>query len=179
MKTLFKKYISYCALLPLAVFVWVARYKGLFSEIIKSDAWQYPFYYGAMSALIVISIYFVLRLPINQLALSVNIFLIGSAILFIVKNEFLLSLLSNYSGSAFFLAMIITGILTLFIKDTCIGEPELTISQNAHLSHSMLLGCILAFIWSLLFNNCGIVVSIAVPFVILRLVSYLLIKVYL
>lgn len=179
MKNLLKKYIFYCALLPLAVFVWVARYQRLFSETIKSDAWQYPFYYGAMSALIVIATYFVLRLPINQLALSVNIFLIGSAILFILKDKFLLSLLSNYSGSAFFLAMILTGILTLFIKDTCIGEPELTISQNAHLSRSMLFGCILAFIWSLLFNSCGIVVSIVVPFVILRLALALLIKVYL
>lgn len=175
MKILLKKYLSYCLLLPLGVFVWVARYQGLFSETAKSDAWQYPFYYASVVALLIIGLHFILNVPLNRMFLSVNIFLIGSAVLFLIKNEFLLSLLSKYSGAAFFLAMILTGLLTIFSKDKFISDPAISPAKNLLLSRIMILGCILAFLWSLVFNNCGILISIAVPFAMLRLVSMILI----
>ncbi len=131
--------------LPLAVFVWVTRYQGLFSQTIKSDAWQIAFYFGATSALIIIAIYFLFGFPINQIALSANLFLIMSAILFFINFEFLLYFLSDYSGSVFFLCVVLTSLLCISTQAKCISDPELSPSQNRRLCMFLLFGSVFAF----------------------------------
>ena len=95
MKDFLKKYVPYLAIFPLIVFVATARYKGLLAGGAKSNAWQEPFYYAAITALIVIGLHLALRVPLKRMILSVNLFLIGSAALFLIGNEYLLSLLCS------------------------------------------------------------------------------------
>ena len=161
--------------LPLTVFVGTARYKGLLSEGVKSNAWQDPFYYAAITALVIIGLSLLLKASLNRFLLSVNVFLIGSAALFLIGNQYLLSLLSNYSGAAFFLAILITGIITIFTPEGFTGDTSLSHQQNVNISFLLILGSVGALIWALIFNSSGVIVSITIPFILLRLTSIFLI----
>jgi hypothetical protein len=176
MKNLLRKYLPYLNFLPLTVFVGTARYKVLLSEGVKSNAWQDPFYYSAITALVIIGLSLLLKASLNRFLLSVNVFLIGSAALFLIGNQYLLSLLSNYSGAAFFLAILITGIITIFTPEGFTGDTSLSHQQNVNISFLLILGSVGALIWALIFNASGTIVSIAIPFILLRLTSIFLIS---
>lgn len=169
-----RKYSEFFGIVPLTAFVTVARYKGLLSEGAKSEAWQEPFYYGAVAALLMIGLHFFLNIPFKRLILGLYIFLIGSAALFLSGNEYLLSLLSNYSGPAFFLSIIIATLIAIvwpiwFEKETGISED-----RNLRISYKLILCCIVAFFWSIMLNDSGIFAAIAIPFIGLRLFASLI-----
>jgi hypothetical protein len=152
----------------------VVRINGLLEAAPHSLAWSMPFYYAALVSLIVIALHVAFKVDLNRFILAVNIWLIASALLFLINNESLLNLVDDYKGPFFF---IITGGISMLLQPGgFIDLKRISHEKNQQLSLLLLAGCGVAFAWSLFFNSNGFLLSIVVPFVALRVYYAMSIK---
>jgi len=170
-----QNFMIFLASVPFIIFI-IA--KSLLCQAPASACpWSRPFYYAAVVALIVIALHFVAKISFNRFLLAINVWLISSATLFLINYEYLLLLMNTYKGPFFFVAFILTGLISiLFLPGGFIDLKNVTEEKNQRFSLLLLAGCVVAFIWSLIFNSSGIALSIAFPFIALLILYVSLIK---
>jgi hypothetical protein len=174
-KTNFAHVIPFLSLIPFIVFLISKRL--LCNVVEDSCPWSSPFFYAAGVAVAVIAIQVFFRIPLDRFLLAINVWLIGSAILFIINYTPLLLLMNEYKGSFFFLAFIVTGLISvLCLQGGFINLEKIDQRKNKVLSLWLLLGCIVAFIWSLIFHSSSIAFSLVLPLIALIVLYVVLAK---
>jgi hypothetical protein len=171
------RFIPFLSYFPLVIFMMVVRIKNLLNDQSDSLEWATPFLYASLVAVVVIVLHVIFKADLNRFLLAINLWLIACALLFLCNNVKLLNLMDDYKGPFFFISFIITGIISmLFLKGGFIDLKHITHEKNNRLSLFLLSGCVIALIWSLIFNSAGFILSIVVPFAALRIFYAILIK---
>ena len=163
-------FISLLSFIPIFTFVIYARIKNLFSSC--SVAWQEPFYIGGMLAIVLTTLQVFAGIILDRLMLGANLFLVLSSFFFLFQINPCISILGAYKGPSFIAAVLLVGLLTTFFTPAgFIGSSSLHKKQIRFSSYILLGATVAAFIWSLVFNESGLLISAIFPFIMLRIFS--------
>lgn len=164
--------IPYLKFLPLTAFLLYARIYG-FTE----QAWQGAFIAAGIFATC-ITIYLLLQsIILDRLMLGVNLFFFVGAAAFSLKIMPILKFYGTYQGAAFFLNIVVIGLITTFISPAGfvgIYHHDKTALKTA--SYKLLAVSFAYLCISFLLQNYGLFISAALPFIALRLVRDMLVK---
>lgn len=177
-KGAFSFIVSAISFVPLIVFMLYTRIRGLVSldPLARatgcSTAWGEPFYAGAILAVIAIGFQWAAGLILDRLMLGANVFLLTAASLFLCNINPCLYFLGAYKGAFFIGCVLLVGIVTTFAtKSGFVGVANA--HPHAVRSHSLTLlaATAVAFVWAILTNSYGLLVSAIIPFIGLRILT--------
>jgi len=157
--------INVLKFLPLTVFIVYARLNGM-----TDVAWREAFILGGICTLIVVAVQLYKKVTFDRLMLGVNLFLLVGAVAFLGELYGILMLYGTYKGAALLACVGIVGLMTTLFTDArfigvdVVGKTAL----KKRYSFMLLLVTMLAFVWAVMMNQQGLVVSAIVPFIILR-----------
>ena len=157
--------------LPLFVFMLYPRFREM-----SADVWQEAFYVASACALLVIMFLSYKKIILDRLRLGISVFLMIGAAAFLIDAEPVLIFYDTYKGAVFFVAMLLVGVATTLFSDfgfVGIAGDKDTIRKS---SLYLLGATVCALIWSVVTNSQDMFVSIAIPFIVLRLYRLSLIK---
>jgi len=160
------KTINLLTFLPLFVFMLVARLHGM-TEL----AWQEAFMLSGLCAIVIVTIQMYQKLIIDRLMLGVNLFLTLGAVAFLVNIDSLLYYYGAYKGVAFLSCIAVVGIVTsLFSDSVFVGISSHNKKLINEVSLQLLAVNAAAIAWSFVMNSDGLIISVVVPYVALRVI---------
>ena len=151
--------------LPLFVFLMFARFYEM-----TDDLWRQAFYVSSLCAIVVTAFLLYKDIIIDRLRFGVNLFLMSGAVAFLTGSEPILRFFEAYKGVVFFGGIVAVGIVTTFFSPLgFIGLAVTNKQQLKKLSLLLLCATVVALAWSFMANDYDSLVSIVIPFIVLRL----------
>ena len=163
------KYLIYA---PIFIFMLVARFMGF-----TDQAWQYAFMIGGLLGIAVTAWGIYQKELLARFAVGINTFLAigGFAFLFMIMP--ILNIYGMYKGAAFFGSILWVGLITTLATPAgFIGVDHKNKQAVTSASVKLLAATAGCLLFSLLAQQYGIIVSIAVPYIALRFVRDYLAK---
>ncbi len=155
---------TYLMYAPIFAFMLIARFMGF-----TDQAWKYAFMASGLLGVLVTAGGIYKKELLDRFALGINTFLAigGFAFLFMILP--LLNVYSMYKGAAFFGSILFVGVITTLATHAgFIGVEHHNKQAATNASVQLLAATALCLLFSLLLQQYGIIVSIAVPFIALR-----------
>lgn len=162
-------FISTLSFIPIFAFLIYARVKELLGSC--NVGWQEPFYIGALLAIVLSTLQYYTGLILDRLMIGANLFLVLSAFFFLFQINPCLSFLGAYKGPSFIAAVLLVGILSTFFTRYgfigCTGDRD----KIRHASLLLVIATLAALSWAFIFNQQGLLISAAIPFIALRMLN--------
>jgi hypothetical protein len=163
---------DYLRWLPVSAFMIGARAYGMTNE-----AWQNAFILAGFFTIFILLVLLRHHVVLDRLMLGVNVFFLLGAYGFISGNDAILDWYAASKGGPFFGCIVLVGLLaTLFTKHGFIGEIHKNKQEVHYASFLLLAAAVVALIWSVRTDERGLVFSVVIPFILLRVIRDQLVR---
>ena len=159
-------YIHLLRFIPLTAFMLTARLGGM-----NDLAWKNAFIIGGLCTVLVVTFQLYKNIIVHRLMLGVNLFLLVGAGAFLGNVYSILYYFGAYKGPVFLSCILLVGLFTtLFSSSGFVGVESKNSKKVYKASLQMLLLNFFAIVWSIIMNSYGLIVSVVIPFIGLRII---------
>ncbi len=162
----------YLKWVPVSAFMIGARAYGMTDE-----AWHNAFILAGFFAVFIFVILSRQKIIYDRLMLGVNVFFLMGAYGFLFGNDLILEWYSASKGGPFFGCIMVVGLLaTLFTKSGFVGVKHKNKQAVQYASFLLFAAAVIASIWSVRADAQGLLISVVIPFILLRVIRDQLVR---
>ena len=162
----------YLKWVPASAFMISARAYGMTDE-----AWSTAFILAGFFTVFIFMILSRQGIIYDRLMLGVNLFFLMGAYGFLSGNDAILEWYSASKGGPFFGCIVVVGLLfTLFTQYGFVGVRHKNKQAVQYASFLLFAAAVIALIWSVRADEQGLLISVVIPFILLRVIRDQLVR---
>ncbi len=163
---------TYLRWVPVSAFMICARFYGMTNE-----AWSNAFILAGFCSLFIFIVLFRQKIIFDRIMLGVNLFFLIGAYGFLSGNDAILEWYAASKGGPFFGCIVVVGLLaTILTKQGFIGVKHKNKQAMQYASFLLFAASVIALIWSVRMDEQGLLLSVVIPFILLRVIRDQLVR---